>query len=246
MTSLLASIVALGVACEKEGKQQAPESKNSSPSRTPSSPDKAPGASRPTATPSGSVKPPLATDITKYTEGLEGEGALMVRFNTNQGIITCELFEKQAPLTVANFVGLARGLHPFTNLTTKKTETRPFYDGLIFHRVIPEFMIQGGDPLGKGVGGPGYKFAQEVSPELLHDKPGVLSMANAGPNTNGSQFFITEVPKKSLDGGYNVFGQCNEIDVVKKIARVEKRGSTPVEPVIMEKVEIYRAAKAEK
>jgi peptidyl-prolyl cis-trans isomerase A (cyclophilin A) len=239
MTSLLATTFAFAsTACEKEGKT-ADEGKTTTPSKT-ATKDKAPGASRPTAQP-GTAKAPLATDIAKYTEGLSGTGKLMVRFNTNQGIITCELFEKQAPLTVSNFVGLARGLHPFTNLETKRTERRPFYDGLIFHRVIPEFMIQGGDPLGKGVGGPGYKFAQEVSPELRHDKPGVLSMANAGPNTNGSQFFITEVPKKSLDGGYNVFGQCNEIDVVKKIARVEKRGSTPNEPVIMEKVEIYRA-----
>ena len=239
MTSLLVSTFALAsIACEKEGKQGAEESVKPAPTKT-TSLEKAPGASRPTATP-GTVKPPLATDITRYTDGLSGSGTLMVRFNTNHGIINCELFEKQAPLTVSNFVGLARGLHPFTNLETKRTETCPFYDGLIFHRVIPEFMIQGGDPLGKGMGGPGYKFAQEVSPELLHDKPGVLSMANAGPNTNGSQFFITEVPKKSLDGGYNVFGQCNEIDVVKKIARVEKSGSMPVEPVIMEKVEIYR------
>ena len=165
----------------------------------------------------------------------------MARIVTNQGTINCELFEKQAPLTVANFVGLARGLHPFKNPNTGKTELRPFYDGLIFHRVIPEFMIQGGDPLGKGSGGPGYKFAQEITQDLRHDKPGVLSMANAGPNTNGSQFFITEVPKPSLDGGYNVFGQCGESDVVQKIARVEKRGSTPVSPVVMEKVEIYRA-----
>ncbi len=223
-------------ACEKETK---PDTTATSPEAT-----KAPGASRPANTrhsvKAGPVKAPVATDLAKYTEGLTGKGTLMARFVTNQGTITCELFEKRAPLTVANFVGLARGLHSFRDPKSGNTEARPFYDGLIFHRVMENFMIQGGDPQGSGLGGPGYKFAQETSKELRHDKPGVLSMANAGPGTNGSQFFITEVPKASLDGGYNVFGQCAEIDIVKKIARVEKRGSRPIEPVMMEKVEIYR------
>lgn len=233
MSSALAFAFAFtGAACEKQESKQGDNA-----SKTATS-NKAPGASRPKAL---DVKAPLASDLAKYTEGLKGSGKLMARFTTNQGEINCELFEKQSPLTVANFVGLARGLHPFTNPKTKKAEARPFYDGLIFHRVIENFMIQGGDPMGRGTGGPGYQFAQEISPDLRHDKPGVLSMANAGPNTNGSQFFITEAPKKSLDGGYNVFGQCNEIDIVKKIARVEKRGSTPTTPVVMEKVEIYRA-----
>jgi peptidyl-prolyl cis-trans isomerase A (cyclophilin A) len=183
---------------------------------------------------------PLASDLAKYTEGLEGEGTLMTRITTNQGVIHCELFEKGAPLTVANFVGLARGLHPFKNPKSGQVEQRPFYDGLIFHRVIPKFMIQGGDPLGMGSGGPGYKFANEVSDALKHDRPGIMSMANSGPNTNGSQFFITELAKSYLDGGYNVFGECMEIDVVGKIARVDKRGSKPSTPVVMEKVEIFR------
>jgi len=143
-------------------------------------------------------------------------------------------------MTVANFVGLARGLHPFKDPKSNTTVSRPFFDGLIFHRVIPGFMIQGGDPLGRGSGGPGYKFAQEVSAKLKHDRPGILSMANAGPGTNGSQFFITEGPRKSLDNGYNVFGECMEIDIVGKIARVPKRGSVPSDPVVMEKVEIFR------
>ncbi len=239
VTSALLSVFTLlaSSACEKETK---PDTTNSS-----SKSAKAPGASRPAVTPgsvkAGPVKAPLASDLAKYTEGLTGKGALMARFVTNQGTITCELFEKRAPLTVTNFVGLARGLHSFRDPKTGNAELRPFYDGLIFHRVMASFMIQGGDPLGSGQGGPGYKFAQETSKELRHDKPGVLSMANAGPGTNGSQFFITELPKPSLDGGYNVFGQCAEIDIVKKIARVEKRGSRPIEPVVMEKVEIYRA-----
>jgi len=186
------------------------------------------------------VRAPKASDLSAYTKGLKGKGKLMARLTTNQGVIHCQLYEKRAPLTVANFVGLARGLHAFRNKEGKATK-RPFYDGLIFHRVIPRFMIQGGDPLGRGNGGPGYKFAQEIHPELKHDRPGVLSMANAGPGTNGSQFFITEVPRPSLDGGYNVFGLCKEANIVAKIARVEKRGSKPVVPVVMKRVEIYRA-----
>jgi cyclophilin family peptidyl-prolyl cis-trans isomerase len=186
------------------------------------------------------VSAPTASDLAKYVEGVEGSGTLMARFTTTQGVINCELFEKGAPLTVANFVGLARGMHPFMNAISRSVEQRPFYDGLIFHRVIPNFMIQGGDPAGLGSGGPGYKFANETSDALKHDRPGILSMANSGPNTNGSQFFITEMAKPYLDGGYNVFGECMDIDVVGKIARVDKRGSRPTNDVVMNKVEIFR------
>ena len=183
---------------------------------------------------------PTAADLETYTAGLEGDGPLKARITTNHGEILCELAADKAPLTVANFVGLARGLHPWKDPATGEVVKRPFYDGLIFHRVIPEFMIQGGDPEGRGTGGPGYEFATEVSPELTHDRPGTLSMANAGPNTNGSQFFITEEPTPQLDGGYNVFGYCDNVEVVKEIARVEKRSDKPVEDVVMEKVEIFR------
>ena len=148
-------------------------------------------------------------------------------FETTQGKLTCELFEKKVPMTVANFVGLARGLKPFKDPKTNETVKRPFYDGLIFHRVIPDFMIQGGDPLGVGTGDPGYRFADEFDPTLRHDKPGILSMANAGPGTNGSQFFITERPTPHLDDRHTVFGACKEADVIKKITRVEKDPADP-------------------
>jgi cyclophilin family peptidyl-prolyl cis-trans isomerase len=167
------------------------------------------------------VRAPTAADLPAYTGDLEGTGPLMATFETTQGTIHCELFEKGAPVTVANFVGLARGLHAFKDPVSGKIEKRPFYDGTVFHRVMPEFMVQGGDPTATGEGGPGYEFATEVSKDLKHG-PGTLSMANAGPDTNGSQFFITEVATPRLDGSYNVFGKCVEIDVVKKLAGVDK------------------------
>ncbi|MDR0823269.1 MAG: peptidylprolyl isomerase [Endomicrobium sp.] len=149
---------------------------------------------------------------------------------TNLGTMKFELLDKNAPITVANFVDLATG---------KKTGKK-FYDGLKFHRVIPEFMIQGGCPLGTGTGGPGYKFEDEIDKNLKFDKGGILAMANAGPNTNGSQFFITEVATPWLNGNHTIFGFITEgLDIVKKIAHVEVDFSdSPVEPVIIESITI--------
>ena len=165
-------------------------------------------------------------------------------FDTSMGRITCKLFSKEAPETVANFIGLAEGTKDWTNPETQqKMHGKPLYNGTTFHRVIPEFMIQGGDPLGNGRGDPGYYFKDEFDPNLNFDVPGRLAMANSGPNTNGSQFFITEVPEPSLDQKYNIFGQCDEssILVVKSIARVQRNSvDTPVEPVILKKVTIVR------
>jgi peptidyl-prolyl cis-trans isomerase A (cyclophilin A) len=189
--------------------------------------------------------------LDEATKGLKGpkDGALTAKIETTMGAFTCELFDKKSPVTVANFVGLARGVRPWCDEPTKKWETKkPFYDGLIFHRVIPTFMIQGGDPLGVGRGGPGYKFKNESDPGLLFDKPGLLAMANAGRDTNGSQFFITETPQPPLNGGYTIFGECTPVDLVGKIARVERSpGDKPVKDVKMTKVTITRgkAAKAD-
>ena len=168
------------------------------------------------------VGPPKAGDLAGYVKDLSGSGKLKVTIDTTEGSITCELYEKQVPMTVANFVGLARGLKPWRHPRTRKTHTnKPYFDGIIFHRVIPRFMVQTGDPLGKGMYGPGYSFADEFHPDLMHDRPGILSMANSGPGTNGSQFFITETPQPGLNNKHSVFGHCDKgIDVVKTIARL--------------------------
>ena len=165
------------------------------------------------------------------------------RFTTTEGSFRIRLFDAEAPNTVANFTGLAEGTKEFIDPKTNQKTTRPFYDGLVFHRVIASFMIQGGDPLGTGTGGPGYRFADEFHPTPRHDKPGVLSMANAGPNTNGSQFFITLVPTPWLDNRHSVFGEVVEgMDVVAKIGAVKTGAQDrPITPVVIQSVTIERS-----
>jgi peptidyl-prolyl cis-trans isomerase A (cyclophilin A) len=164
-------------------------------------------------------------------------------FETNKGNFKVKLFEDRVPNTVANFVGLAEGTKEFVDAKTGEKTKRPFYDGLIFHRVIKDFMIQGGCPTGTGTGGPGYRFADEiVSGQNKHDKPGMLSMANAGPNTNGSQIFITTVPTPWLDKGHTIFGEVVEgYDVVDAIGKVRTApGDRPLEPIVINKVTIQK------
>jgi len=165
---------------------------------------------------------------------------------TTMGTLRCKLFPKEAPKTVANFIGIADGSKDWKDPSTGQTKHGvPLYSGTIFHRVIPNFMIQGGDPLGTGTGDPGYKFADEIVPSLTFDRPGRLAMANAGPNTNGSQFFITEVPTPWLNGHHTIFGQCDDasVELVKKIARVPKgAGDRPTTPVRINKIVIERGA----
>jgi peptidyl-prolyl cis-trans isomerase A (cyclophilin A) len=166
----------------------------------------------------------------------------MVIFDTSMGRITCQFYQKQAPKTVANFIGLAKGTRDWTDpVSHKKMHGKPLYDGTTFHRVIPEFMIQGGDPAGTGMGDPGYQFDDEFDPNLNFDVPGRLAMANSGPNTDGSQFFITEKGYDSLNQHYTLFGQCDQdgIEVVKAIARVSRDSDDkPLTPVILRKVTI--------
>jgi len=145
--------------------------------------------------------------------------AVYATFKTSMGDIVVKLLPEKAPKTVENFLGLAEGTKEWKDPKSGQTMKKPLYDGTIFHRVIPQFMIQGGDPLGTGTGGPGYKFADEIGPDNKFSKPGLLAMANAGPNTNGSQFFITEVPTPWLDRGHTIFGEVvNGFDLVTKIA----------------------------
>ena len=203
-------------------------------------PAPAPVADIPKAAP-GSV-PALGSESTaEILAAFPGDGKLIATLATTHGQIQCELFDKKVPNTVANFVGLATGKKTYVNYKTGLPERGNFYDGLIFHRVIPDFMIQGGDPQGVGMGGPGYQFADEFEPTLRHDKAGTLSMANAGPGTNGSQFFITDRATAHLDNRHSVFGACDETDIVKQIARVPAApGNRPLQDVIIERVTVAR------
>ena len=200
------------------------------PGRSPSAVEAPPAAS------GDDVRAPTAADLAEYTKDLKGSGKLVAKIETSMGTFHCELLGDKAPMTVANFVGLATGKKPWTNPKTNEVvKNTPFFDGIMFHRVIPGFMIQGGDPLGMGVGGPGYKFADEFA-DGLEMTPGTLAMANAGPGTNGSQFFIMEGSAPGLVGKHTIFGKCKEVDLVTKITNVpvmcsntEQRGRCPQE-----------------
>ena len=172
---------------------------------------------------------------------IPGEGRIHLTLETSMGTFNCVLYDDLVPNTVANFVGLATGVKTFIDPETGEPARRRFYDGLIFHRVIPDFMIQGGDPSGNGTGGPGYRFNDEFNPQLRHDRPGIMSMANAGPNTNGSQFFIIERPTPHLDNRHSVFGACEEVDLIRQIARVPTGPrDLPLEPVTMDNLQFER------
>jgi peptidyl-prolyl cis-trans isomerase A (cyclophilin A) len=198
----------------------------------------------PAAPPAGADLPDAPVSVSPV---LHPTGPTAV-LDTSMGRITCKLFAKEAPAAVANFVGLAEGTKDWTDpVTHAKMHRKPFYNGTTFHRVIPEFMVQGGDPLATGEGDPGYSFADEFDPNLNFDVAGRLAMANSGPNTNGSQFFITEAPVDELNQKYSLFGQCDDasVAVVKAIARVPRDAQDkPVTAVTLTKVTIVRDGQA--
>ena len=168
---------------------------------------------------------------------------MLAHFTTSEGNFTARLFDAEVPKTVANFAGLAEGTLEWTDPRSARKVKEPYYKGTVFHRVIADFMIQGGDPLGQGTGGPGFTFTDEFSPKLRHDKPGILSMANRGPNTNGGQFFITLVPTPWLDNKHSVFGEVIEgMDVVKKIGQTatSKPADRPLTPITIHSVTIEK------
>lgn len=176
-------------------------------------------------------------------KGLPGKGNLMAEIKTDKGVLQCELYSDKAPITVANFVGLARGLRPWKNPEGKWVKTHA-YDGTTFHRVVKGFMIQGGDPKGTGAGEPGFVIPDEVWEDAHHDQRGLICMANRGPNTNGMQFFVMDGVAAHLDGGYTIFGKCGPEEVVDALASVPTRGERSVTPTKIEKVTIKRAPKA--
>ncbi|MGH7852470.1 MAG: peptidylprolyl isomerase [Candidatus Binatia bacterium] len=177
-------------------------------------------------------------------EPADKKGTLYATFKTSMGDIVIQLFDDKAPKTVANFVGLATGSREWLDPKTQEKVKRPLYNGTIFHRVIPGFMIQGGDPLGNGTGGPGYRFADEFNPDLRHSKGGILSMANAGPNTNGSQFFITLAPTLHLDNRHSVFGAVVKgEEVIIAIGNVPRNpNDRPIKDVVLKEVVITRGS----
>jgi peptidyl-prolyl cis-trans isomerase A (cyclophilin A) len=200
--------------------------------------------SKPVATVPVSPDDPLAGKFTleDATKGLTGSGALYAEIQTELGKLECELYEDKAPITVANFVGLARGLRPFRQPDGKWAKKNG-YDGTTFHRVIKGFMIQGGDPQGTGGGEPGYVIPDEVWPGAHHDERGQLCMANRGKNTNGMQFFIMDGKAAHLDGGYTIFGKCAPEEVITKLSSVEVQGDHSVKPTKINKVVIKRKPK---
>jgi peptidyl-prolyl cis-trans isomerase A (cyclophilin A) len=196
------------------------------------------------------VQPPTTPDprdgkfaLKDALQGLPGKAPLVATIRTSMGALYCDLYEDKAPLTVANFVGLARGLREWWSQKEQAWVAKPYYDGTTFHRVIPTFMIQGGDWKGDGSGDMWFTIPDEVEPSLHHDRAGQLCMANRGPNTNEAQFFITEGAAPHLDGSYTIFGQCTPTEVVNRIARVPQSGppnNRPLTPVVIEKVTIER------
>ncbi len=238
-------LLALTACTEDKGKEatpaKAPEPAAAKAAEPPAAKAPEPAAAKPPEPAAQPTPPPPAEpELTGWQKAaMEGKD-LYATLETSKGTIVVKLFSKDAPKTVANFVGLASGEKEWKDPATLQMTKKPLYDGTIFHRVIPNFMIQGGDPLGRGVGGPGYNFEDEFQSGREFTKPGILAMANRGPNTNGSQFFITVAPTPWLNNHHTIFGEVvKNYDVVDKITKVQRDpGDRPVEPITLKKVTI--------
>ncbi|MFP2928955.1 peptidylprolyl isomerase [Pyxidicoccus sp. 3LG] len=233
-------------ACSKDSEKKEPAA-SGTPTTTPVKP--APPAATPPPAPPAATPPPAteAAASGEWTKKVQAGQDVYATLNTNQGAIVVRLFSKDAPKTVANFVGLATTEKPWTDPNSSKRITdRPLYQGVVFHRVIPGFMIQGGDPTGTGRGDPGYRFEDEFQSGRTFDKPGLLAMANAGPGTNGSQFFITTSTPDYLNNRHTIFGEVVQgYDVVEKISNVPRdRADRPLQPVVIEKISLSDQAPA--
>jgi peptidyl-prolyl cis-trans isomerase A (cyclophilin A) len=255
---ILSCIAALALTAGTVNAQTA-GAKPSPPAKPPTTTAKpaAPATQKPTAKPAPPTAKPAATTAKPAAPAAAATPAMTAKqygpgvyalFTTNIGTFIARLFDKDTPLTVQNFVGLAEGKKQWKDPKTGRMVRRPYYNNGTFHRVIPNFMIQGGDPLGTGFGGPGFEFANEISPKYHHDKPGMLSMANHGKDTNGGQFFITVAPYPSLDGNYSIFGEIVEgQSIVNAISKVPRSMSGPTKdrpltPVVIKQVKIERIA----
>lgn len=227
---------------EPKTEQSEPKSRQA---RSPEGPKRGEGRGDERLTALPTEEDPEAGEFTldEALEGLEGEGDPTAEIRTRLGTLTCELYDHRAPATVANFVGLARGERPWWDARKGEWVEDRYYDGTTFHRVIPGFMIQGGDYMGTGSGEVGYTIRDELHPELKHDRAGLLCMANRGPHTNAAQFFITDGPAPHLDRSYTIFGECEPTELVSKIAAVPQSGppdNRPEDPVEIERVTIQR------
>jgi peptidyl-prolyl cis-trans isomerase A (cyclophilin A) len=238
----LACLVVASAACREDPPEPLPEERPAI--------ERAPEPAE-TAAKTAAPKPPPAENpasgdplngnftLEDATKDLAGKGSLVAEIATGLGKLECKLYDDKAPITVANFVGLARGLRPFKN-PEREWVKKPAYDGTTFHRVIKGFMIQGGDPAGTGGGEPGYVIKDEVWQGATHDRRGLLCMANRGPNTNGMQFFIMDGAALHLDRSYTIFGECGPDAVIEKLASVETRGEKPMDPTKIQSITIKR------
>lgn len=248
--ALLTSSLVTIVACKTGPAEPEPAQKEPSATNTTATATNTAAATAPKPRPSEPVIEAAADDPLKgnwtladATKELKGSGPIVAKIETSKGTLQCKLYDDKAPITVANFIGLATGKRAWKDPTTGKWVNKPAYDGTTFHRIIKGFMIQGGDPKGNGSGEPGYVIKDEIWEGAKHDRAGLLCMANRGPNTNGAQFFITDAAAPHLDKGYTIFGECAPEQVVHDIASVPVMGERPATTVTIKSVTISRDEK---